>query len=275
MRKYWMMALAVMLGALLGGALFAMPASATTAQDDTELPSASGASEYLAVTVAVIGNCAATITYTNSVPDEFSGSWAYWGDYRVGEQAGQPDSAFPDLPLDSDGELVVEDYQDGHNHGVDPDTLITSGPLAGEAFGLQYNPVLIHRGDTRIVDVAVNAPTTLTAWIKRGPEQPWYVGEVVVEVPCEQADDDADTDTDTDDSSDTNDDAGSADDIDDKTSESTSDDKASESTSDEQLPVTGSKSVVLGGAAALLGLTGGGLMLLARRKRPTFTAGDE
>ena len=176
-------------GAAVGLVAALTIASAATAQDDTELPSASGASEHLAVTVAVTGNCTATITYTNNVPDEFSGSWAYWGDYRVGEQAGQPDSEFPDLPRDSDDQLVVEDYQDGHNHGVDPDTLITSGPLADEAFGLQYNPVLIHRGGTRTVDVVVNAPTTLAAWIKRGPEPPWYVGEVVVEVPCEQADD--------------------------------------------------------------------------------------
>src|SRR5690554_1968377 len=213
MRKYWMTALAVALGALLGGALLATPASAATTHDDAELPSASGANEYLAVTVAVTGNCTATITYTNDMPTEFTGSWAYWGDYRVGDEAGQPDSAFPDLPRDSDDQLVIEDYQDGHNHGVDPDTLITSGPLAGKTFGLQYNPVLIHRGETRTVNVEVTAPATLAAWIKRGPEPPWYVGEVEVEVPCEQADDDADTDAD--DSSDTNGDDGSADDIDD------------------------------------------------------------
>ncbi|MGV2383653.1 MAG UNVERIFIED_CONTAM: LPXTG cell wall anchor domain-containing protein [Thermobifida fusca] len=179
---------------MVGGAAVGLVAalaivSAATAQDDTELPSATGASEYLTVEVVVTGDCTATITYTNDMPTEFTGSWAYWGDYRVGDEAGQPDSAFPDLPRDSNGDLVVEDYQDGHNHGVDPDTVITSGPLAGEAFGLQYNPVLIHRGETRTEDVVVTAPTTLAAWIKRGPEPPWYVGEVVVEVPCEQADD--------------------------------------------------------------------------------------
>lgn len=47
-------------------------------------------------------------------------------------------------------------------------------------------------------------------------------------------------------------------------------------TANPTLPRTGSSlPVVLGGAAVLLGLGGGGLMLLARRKRPTFTAGDE
>src|SRR5690606_11015659 len=40
-----------------------------------------------------------------------------------------------------------------------------------------------------------------------------------------------------------------------------------------ELPVTGSNlPVALGGAAVLLGLTGGGLMALARRRRTTFRA---
>lgn len=233
-------------------------ASAATAHDDTELPSASGASEYLAVTVAVTGNCAATITYINNVPDELAGSWAYWGDYRVGDEEGRPDSEFPDLPRDNDGQLVVEDYQDGHNHGVSPDTLITSGPLAGEAFGLQYNPVLIHQGKTRIVEVVVDAPTTLAAWVKRGPEQPWYVGEVAVEVPCEQADDTPPASpTPAPPADDDDDDAGAG---------------GAGGGDDDTLPVTGSTTVLLGGGAVLLLGLGAGVYLVARRGRVSFTA---
>src|SRR5690554_1968414 len=97
MRKYWMTALSMALGALLGGALLATPASAATTHDDAVLPSASGANEYLAVTVAVTGNCPATTTYTNDMPTEFTGSWACWGDNPAGEKAIQPDSPFPDL----------------------------------------------------------------------------------------------------------------------------------------------------------------------------------
>src|SRR5690606_31173087 len=149
-RRHEMRRSRMKINSLVGGAAVGLIAAlaiagAATAQD-TKLPSANDASEYLSVTITVTDNCAATITYTNAIPDEFSGSWAYWGDYRVGEQAGQPDSAFPDLPLDSDGQLAVDEYQDGHNHGVTPEQQIASGPLAGEEFGLQYNPVLIHRG---------------------------------------------------------------------------------------------------------------------------------
>lgn len=241
-----------MVGAAVGLVAALAIATPATAQDDTELPSSSGASEHLAVTVAVTGSCTATITYTNAVPAELAGSWAYWGDYRAGDEVGQPDSEFPDIPRDSDGQLVVEDYQDGHNHGVDPDTLITSGPLAGEAFGLQHNPVLIHQGDTRTVDVVVNAPTTLAAWIKRGPEQPWYVGEVAVEVPCEQADDTPPAkDEDQDDEDETGGAAGGTED---------------------ELPLTGSTATLLGGGAVLLLAAGGGAVLVARRRRVSFSA---
>src|SRR5690606_14765506 len=150
MTKHIGRALAVLTGTMLAGAMLAAPASATTAQDDTELPSdhgASNASEYLSVTITVTDNCAAAITYTNSIPDEFSGSWAYWGDYRVGDEEGVPDSEFPPLPRDDNGDLIIEDYTDEHDHGVTPEEPIPSGPLAGEEFGLQYNPVLIHRGE--------------------------------------------------------------------------------------------------------------------------------
>lgn len=270
MRKYWMTALAVALGALLGGALLTTPASATTTQDGTELPSADDASEYLSVTVAVTGNCTATITYTNSIPDEFSGSWAYWGDYRVGDEAGQPDSAFPDLPVDSDGELVVDEYQNGHNHGVDPEQLITSGPLAGEKFGLQYNPVLIHRGETVPVDVVVTAPTTLAAWIKRGPDQPWYVGEVEVEVPCEQADDDDVEPTPSPSPTVTESPTPSASPTPGETPSPTASPSEVEGEDGEQLPVTGaSLPYVVGAGAALLGL-GTGVVLLTRKRKQHF-----
>lgn len=272
MNKHIGRTLVVLAGTMLASAMLAMPASAATTQDDdAKLPIDHGASEYLSVTVAVTGNCTATITYTNSIPDEFSGSWAYWGDYRVGEEAGRPDSEFPDLPVDSDGKPVVEEYQDGHNHGVTPEQTITSGPLAGTAFGLQYNPVLIHRGENVLVLVEVDAPTTLAAWIKRGPEQPWYVGEVKVEVPCEQADDDdveptpspspstpADDDNDDD-----------ADNVDDG-----KDDDAGVGGGDaddsDTLPVTGaSLPYILGAGAAFLGL-GAGVVFLTRKRKQHF-----
>ena len=246
-------------GAAVGLVAALTIASVATAQDDTELLSASDASEYLTVEVVVTGNCTATITYTNAVPAGLAGSWAYWGDYRVGDEAGQPDSAFPDLPRDSDGQLVVEDYQDGHNHGVDPDTLITSGPLADEAFGLQYNPVLIHRGDTRTEDVVVNAPTTLAAWIKRGPEPPWYVGEVAVEVPCAQADDTS-PDSPTPATPPADDDTPPA-------GESPAPGAGAE------LPTTGVPTWGLAAAGGALLLAGGGAVLVGRgRRRVSFTA---
>lgn len=246
-------------GAAVGLVAALTIASAATAQDDTELPSASGASEHLTVTVAVTDNCTATITYTNAVPAGLPGSWAYWGDYRVGDEAGQPDSEFPDLPRDSDDQLVIEDYQDGHNHGVDPATLITSGPLAGKAFGLQYNPVLIHQGGTRTVDVVVNAPTTLAAWIKRGPEQPWYVDEVVVEVPCEQ-----DNDISPDSTADDDDAAGGTGGEDDDTP------SAGESPAPgagAELPTTGVPTWGLAAAGGALLLAGTGAVLVGRRRR--------
>src|SRR5690606_37732543 len=122
-------------------------AGAATAQD-TELPSDRGASEYLSVTITVTDNCVATITYTNTVPDGREGSWAYWGDYRTDNDEGVPDSYFPPLPRDDNGDLIIEDYTDAHDHGVTPDTEIVSGPPAGQKFGLQYSPGLVPRGES-------------------------------------------------------------------------------------------------------------------------------
>ena len=251
------------INSLVGGAAVGLIAAmafagAATAQD-TELPSASDASEYLSVTVAVTGNCAATITYTNTVPDGLPGSWAYWGDYRTDNEEGVPDSDFPPLPRDDDGHLIIEDYADAHDHGVDPEQQITDGPLAGEMFGLQYNPVLIHQGETVTVPVEVDAPTTLAAWIKRGPVQEWYVGEVAVEVPCEQADDTPPTTpTPTTPPADDDDTAGG-------TGGGDADDS-------DTLPVTGSPALLLAGGAVLLLAAGGVTVLMSRRRRVSFTA---
>lgn len=250
MTKHIGRALAVLTGTMLAGAMLATPANATTAQDDTELPSDRGDSEYLSVTITVTDNCAATITYTNSVPDGLPGSWAYWGDYRVGDEEGAPDSDFPPLPRDDDGQLIIEDYADAHDHGVTPEQQITVGPLAGTAFGLQYNPVLIHRGATRTVNVEVDAPTTLAAWIKRGPEQEWYVGEVNVEVPCERTDDDDDDADNVDDGKD--DDAGAG---------------GGDADDNDTLPVTGAPAALIAGAGAAL--LGAGLVLWWAMKRRT------
>src|SRR5690606_18386362 len=61
MNKHIGRALVVFTGTMLAGAMLATPASATIAQDGTELPSDHGASEYLSVTITVTDNCAATI----------------------------------------------------------------------------------------------------------------------------------------------------------------------------------------------------------------------
>lgn len=237
------------------GLIAAMAFAGGAYAQDTELPSAHGDSEYLSVTITVTGNCTADITYTNSIPNEFSGSWAYWGDYRVGEQAGRPDSAFPPLPRDDNGDLIIDAYTDEHDHVVTPEQTITDGPLAGQKFGLQYNPRLIHRGETVTVPVTVDAPATLAAWIKRGPGQEWYVDEVAVEVPCEQANDDDVEPTPSPSTPAGDDDAAGTGDGDDDT-----------------LPVTGSTAMLLGGGAVLLLGLGTGVYLAARRRRVTFVA---
>src|SRR5690554_5099781 len=72
-RRHEMRRSRVRITSMVGGAAVGLVAALTiasvaTAQDDTELLSASDASEHLTVTVAVTGNCTATITYTNAVP---------------------------------------------------------------------------------------------------------------------------------------------------------------------------------------------------------------
>ena len=250
------------INSLVGGAAVGLIAAlafagAATAQD-TELPSDRGASEYLSVTITVTDNCVATITYTNTVPDGREGSWAYWGDYRTDNDEGVPDSYFPPLPRDDNGDLIIEDYTDAHDHGVTPDTEIVSGPLAGQKFGLQYNPVLIHRGETVTVPVEVDAPTTLVAWIKRGPVQEWYVGEVAVEVPCEPDPTTPPTTPTPTPPADDDDTAGG-------TGGGDADDS-------DTLPVTGAPALLLAGGAVLLLTAGGVTVLMSRRRRVTFTA---
>src|SRR5690554_8230804 len=149
MRKYWMTALAVALGALLGGALLAAPASAQH-DADALITATHSKSECGKVEITFINNTADT----------------YDADVRIGEQVGVPDADMPDE----------------HNHGVTPDQLIASGRYAGEPFGLRYTPVLVPAGETVVYPVEVNVDTTVSYRVWRGPENDYYVDWIDVDV---------------------------------------------------------------------------------------------
>jgi len=243
MRKYWMMALAVALGALLGGALLTTPASAQP-DADALITATHSKSECGKI----------EITFTNTTAD------TYDADVRVGEQVGVPDADMPDK----------------HNHGVTPDQLIASGRHAGKPFGLRYTPVLVPAGKTVVYPVEVDVDTTVSYRVWRGPENDYYVDWVDVDVDaCVVEETPSPTPPSTSPTS-------GADPTSSPTSSPTPGATAEPSTTPSaapsaeaapELPVTGSNlTVVLGGVAVLLGLTGGGLMVLARRRRTTFRA---
>jgi uncharacterized surface anchored protein len=155
---------------------------------------------------------------------------------------------------------------DEHNHGVTPDQLIASGRYAGEPFGLRYTPVLVPAGETVVYPVEVNVDTTVSYRVWRGPENDYYVSWVDVEVDaCAVEETPSPTPTVTSSASPT---PGVTEEP--STAEPST---APSAEAEPELPVTGSNlPVALGGAAVLLGLTGGGLMALARRRHTTFRA---
>lgn len=135
--------------AALGLLAFSAPASATPDYPAT------------AVAIASEGCGTATITYDNPT------DWTFWGDYRVGDEAGEGD--------DATGIVVAE------------------GPLAGQEFGNVYHLTEIGPGGTEQVEVSVpedahGGSVDVTAWINRGPEQHSFAAHVTVTVDtdCEE-----------------------------------------------------------------------------------------
>jgi hypothetical protein len=120
--------------------------------------------------------CGVTLTYTNNT------EWPFWGDYKVQGDRGTKDKGLPSLPDDP------ADYGDAHNHGVAPGDLIKGGPLKGQTFGKQFNPVLLPPGKTVTVDVQTAGSATVWAGLRRGPEQDHYLGWSKVKhvLPCSE-----------------------------------------------------------------------------------------
>ena len=99
----------------------------------------------------------AVITWEN--PTE----WKFFGDYRIGDEQGTP--ADPELPA-----------------------TIPEGPLAGEPYGPTYHLTDVPAGETVTETVTVpdgTEPVTVSAWIKRGPENHSYSVAAPVNItPC-------------------------------------------------------------------------------------------
>jgi len=250
MRKYWMTALAVALGALLGGALLATPASATPAQEGPITVVQSDCADGGEVTIKISG-----VEYNVSSGVKTAGLAARVnGVVFANTQVEHPDGTHP-----ADEELVIGPF--------DVDTTVEyrwfAGPVRNDLpmWNMEDHP---DWADT----VEERESTEERHWDARddAPFVTWYEFDAKG---CPTNEDD-DADTDADDSSDTNGDDGSADDIDDAGSADDVDDKASESTSDERLPVTGaSLPYIMGAGAAFLGL-GAGIMLLTRKRKQHF-----
>lgn len=150
MAKKLRYALVVALATILGGTLAApLPARAQEAPITLDVDAT---------------HCGAVLTWTNDT------DLTFWGDYKVQGDKGVKDAQLPSLPQDP------ADYGDAHNHGVAPNTIIKSGPLVGQTFGKQFNPVRLPPGETIEVVVSVHEPLTLWAGVRRGPEQDYYVG---------------------------------------------------------------------------------------------------
>jgi hypothetical protein len=98
-----------------------------------------------------------TVTFDN--PTE----WTFWGDYKVGDETGEPDAAT--------GGTIAE------------------GPLVGQEFGEVYHSTEVPAGESVSVDIEVTGdePVDVSAWAKRGPEQRSFSEAAPVSVtPCEQ-----------------------------------------------------------------------------------------
>lgn len=136
---------------VLAGAVMALlPLGVAHAQD-------ANAPLTVAVDASECGEATITYTSANTLP--------YSGDYRVGDEVGDPD--------DVSG-LTVEE-----------------GPFEGESFGPRFNPVPIPAGATVPVLVEFDedqgsGQVTVAAWVNRGPEQKAYAAVVtsVVDTDC-------------------------------------------------------------------------------------------
>lgn len=139
------------LAALSGAALAATPIGVAYAQD-------ANAPLTVAIDATVCGQATITYTSTNTLP--------YSGDYRVGDEAGEPDQ-FSDLE-------------------------VAEGPFAGALFGPRFHPTPIPAGATVpvVVDLGEDqggGEVTVAAWVNRGPEQKAYAAVVTatVDTDCE------------------------------------------------------------------------------------------
>src|SRR5690606_16364448 len=232
MRKYWMMALAVALGALLGGALLATPASA---QADPAFEHG-----YPDVTADATDKCGEIeLTFINPTP------WLFVFDVRV------------------DGEEAI-------NPSVAPGVEIEEGPLAGQEFGPRWRLVTVDGSDdVHEMTEMFEFTSSVEVRLAEGAEQKLFFDWKTVDVSevdeCPEP-----TPTATESPTATASPTPSASPTPGVTEEPST---APSAEAEPELPVTGSNlPVALGGAAVLLGLTGGGLMALARRRRTTFRA---
>src|SRR5512138_1392863 len=253
MRKYWMMALAVALGALLGGALFATPASATPTQEGPITVVQSDCADGGEVTIKISG-----VEYNVSSGVKTAGLAARVdGEVFANTQIEQPDGMYP-----ADEELVIGPF--------DVDTTVEyrwfAGPIRNDLPAWNLDHPELNKIIDEVEQPDENGVPTNRHWDARdvGPFVTWYTFDAKGCPAPSPAPSPTPTVT------------PSASPTPGATAEpSTAPSAAPSAETAPELPVTGSKSVVFGGAAVLLGLTGGGLMLLGRRKRPTFTTGAE
>lgn len=151
MRKYWMMALAVALSALFGGALFAMPASA---QVDPAFEHG-----YPDVTASPTDTCGEIeLTFINPTP------WLFVFDVRV------------------DGEEAI-------NPSVAPGVEIEEGPLAGQEFGPRWRLITVDgRDDEHEVTETFEFTSSVEVRLAEGGEQKLFFDWKTVDVskvqPC-------------------------------------------------------------------------------------------
>src|SRR5690554_5227801 len=145
MRKYWMMALAVALGALLGGALLATPANA---QADPAFEHG-----YPDVTAVATDKCGEIdLVFTNPTP------WLFVFDVR------------------GDGEEAI-------NPPVAPGVEIEEGPLAGQEFGPRWRLVEVDgRADVHEVTVTFQFAEKVEVRLAEGGEQKLFFDWKTVDV---------------------------------------------------------------------------------------------
>lgn len=223
-----MMALAVVLGALFGGALLAAPASATPPK--------------LEQSAALTADCGeVTLTFVNN-----HSGWTYT--WNVQTSDGQNFNV--DVPSDESPKSIVVTLEPGVGSGW-----VSYGTVSGP----ESNYYLANR--TKAVSLCEPASPSATPSVSPSPSTSPSPSPTVTASPTPSA---SPTPTAGPTSSPT---PGAT------AEPSITPSAAPSAEAAPELPVTGSNlTVVLGGVAVLLGLTGGGLMVLARRRRTTFRA---